>query len=112
MRVVVIPHEVVRPLLRAWRDSLSDDADVRAELFDLFWRELVRRVSQYAGPPPGALYEPNIAASTFWCELTGGVWVRLTMQDEAWSLLQGTLRRFIVTDLAPRPPAGTRPGTL
>ena len=111
MRVVVVPHEVVRPLLRQWRDSLSDDADERAALFELFWAELVRRVTQHAGPPPEAFREPNIAATAFWCELAGGTWVRLTVGEDAWGLLQGTVRKFVVTDLAPRPPAGTRPRT-
>jgi hypothetical protein len=104
MRVVVKPHEEIRPLLRDWRRALSDDPARRRGLASTFWAELERRILEAKGPPPDAVKDGSTAPPTYWCELSGGVWAQLVVLPDRRTGIFTSEREVVVINLAPRPP--------
>lgn len=107
MRVIVKPHEEIKPLLRDWRRSLSDDPRRRAELAEAFWTELERRIIAAKGPPRDSVKDESTSPTTYWCELSGGTWVQLLLRPDRRVGLFTFEREAIVINLASRPPAAT-----
>lgn len=112
MQVVVRPHVLIRARLHAWRQSLSGDPLVRNELFLAYWSELVRRIVEAQGPPAESVVVRTTVPPTYWCELTGGTWVELSVRpDRRHGIFGPVVREVVVTGLEPHPPGGTPPGT-
>jgi hypothetical protein len=107
MRVVVKPHEEIRPLLRAWRHALNPDRARRHELAEILWAELVERIVKAQGPPLGLVTDATTDPPTFWCELSGGTWVQLVVQPDRRTGLFRYEREVVIINLAQRPPAAT-----
>jgi hypothetical protein len=72
MSVTLVPHEVVKPLIAAWRRTLSPDRDERQQLARERWKEFVRRIVEAEGPPPGSVEDVSTNPTSFWCNWPGG----------------------------------------
>ena len=105
MNVAVKPHELIKPLIREWRRSLSDDPEHRRELAEVYWRELVRRISDAQGPPTGSVLDDTTLPPPYWCELTGGTWVQLVVLPDRRVRLFQIEREVAIINLAPHPRA-------
>jgi hypothetical protein len=104
MRIVVKPHEVIKPLIREWRRTLSDDPARRSELAEVYWEELVRRITDSEGPPIESVVDASTNPPTYWCELTGGTWVQLVVLPDERTGMFSIERKVVVINLAASPP--------
>jgi hypothetical protein len=103
MQIIVKPHESIKPLIREWRRSLSGDPGRRRGLSELYWSELVRRITEAHGPPPGSVLDDTTQPATYWCELTGSTWVQMVALPDRRTGLFGIEREVVVINLAPHP---------
>ena len=103
--VIDKPQEVIKPLLREWRHSLSDDSARRHELAVLYWSELERRIIEAKGPPAGSVCDDSTNPPTYWCELTGSTWVQIVVRPDRRKGLFGSIREVVVINLVAHPPA-------
>ena len=91
MIVVITPHALVLPDLRAWRRSLSADPAEANTLAALFIGELERRAAAANGVPASARTDRRTDPPTYWVELTGGTWLRLRVKPDRRVGLMRTL---------------------
>ena len=104
MLVIVKPHEILKPLLRTWRRSLSKEPEERQALAALYWSELERRIVEAKGPPTGSICDDSTNPPTYWSELTGGAWVQLVVLADRKKGLFSSVREVIAINLVAHPP--------
>jgi hypothetical protein len=104
MRTRVKPHEEIKPLIRKWRRTLSDDPQRRRDLAMVFWAELERRIIAAKGPPAGAVKDDSTKPPTYWCELSGGWWAQLVVLPDRRTGVFTFEREVVVINLVSRPP--------
>ena len=104
MLVIVKPHEIMKPLLREWRRSLSEEPDERHVLAAAYWSELERRIVEAKGPPTGSTCDDSTNPPTYWCELTGGTWIQLVVLPDRKKGLFSSIREVIAINLVAHPP--------
>jgi hypothetical protein len=105
VRVTVKSHEIIKPLIRDWRRTLSDDPQRRHDLAMLYWSELVRRITEAQGPPTGSVLDDTTDPPTYWCELTGAMWAQFVVMPDKRIGVFNFEREVVVINLATRPPA-------
>src|SRR5262245_41503914 len=108
MEVIVLPHVVIKPLIRDRRHRLSDIPERRRILAEIYWDELVQRIVKNEGPPPGSLQDNTTSPTTYWCELSGQTWVQLLVRPDKRIRLIHTVREVLVINLADHPPDSVR----
>jgi hypothetical protein len=99
MRVVVLPHKRIRPVLAAWRRSLGDTREQRNRLFDQLWREFVESIVAAKGPPPSSIEDDTTTPLTYWCNFPGVGTAQLLVEPDRRIGFFRAERRVIVVDL-------------
>jgi hypothetical protein len=72
MRAVVKAHDVIKPILAAWRRSLSTDPLERKVMARGLWDEFVQQIVRAEGPPPGSAEDKSTNPTSYWCNWPGG----------------------------------------
>jgi len=99
MRIVVVPHERIRPMLEAWHRSLGATEAERDQRRREFWREFVETIVRAKGPPPGSILDTSTTPATYWCNLPGGGMAQVLVQPDRRVGLISSERRIVVVDL-------------
>ena len=82
MRVTVVPHEVVKSFIAAWRRRLSPDREERRRLARERWDEFVRRIVESEGPPTGSVEDASTTPTSFWCDWPGGGMAQIVVMPD------------------------------
>src|SRR5215212_7981653 len=106
MRIVVVPHARIRPMLDEWHRSLGNTPAERDQRRRQFWRDLVEAITRAKGPTAGAIVDTSTMPTTYWCSLPGGGMAPLLVQPDRRVGLISFERRIVVVglNLSPGPP--------
>jgi hypothetical protein len=99
MRIVVVPHERIRPMLDQWHRSLGTTDAERNRRRREFWREFVESIVDAKGPPPGSFADTSTTPTTYWCSLPGGGMAQILVEPDRRVSLISSERRILVVDL-------------
>jgi hypothetical protein len=103
VEVVVAVHEHVRPLLRAWRQALADDPEIRRQLASAYWDAFTESVRTAGGCPRDGVRDASTVPPTFLVELSGGYWLRCVLRPDERVGLFARRREVVVVNLVSRP---------
>jgi len=99
MRVVVVVHRRVRPMLAAWRRSLGNTRAERDRRRRQLWGEFVESIVRGKGRPVGCVEDNRTTPTTYWCSFPGVGIAQLLIQPDRRVGLISTERRVVVVDL-------------
>src|SRR5262245_49413944 len=99
MRVTVVAHERIRPILDEWHRSLGSTTAERNQRRRELWREFVVSIIHAKGPPPHSYEDTENSPSTFWCNFPGGGMAEILIEPDRRVDLMSYERRVIVVNL-------------
>lgn len=99
MRIEVVPHRRIHPLLRQWRHSLPGTREEQNDQSKRLWRELVRLIAAGRGIPERSWKDASTNPPTYWCAFPGGGLAQIYVASERRVNLFWRVRRIIVIDL-------------
>lgn len=106
MKIEVVPHEEIKPLLRAWRQTLGDTRQERDRRFREMWAAFVQRIVDASGPPPDAIADPTVRPTRYLCSFPEDGFAELVVEPDRRTGWFTIVRRVIVINLifSPGPP--------
>jgi hypothetical protein len=99
MRIDVVVHKDIEPLLREWRRSLGASRAERYREFNKLWSEFVRSIIAARGFPKTAYEDDSTEPPTYWCAIPGGGLARILVEPAVRVGLFSYVRRVLVIDL-------------
>lgn len=99
MKVVVLPHESIRPLIVAWHHSLGDSKELRDARAKILWNEFVASIVSAKGVPRDAREDKSKKPVTYWIDFPGGGMAQILVEPDrriGWFSVE---RRVVVTNL-------------
>jgi hypothetical protein len=99
MRVTVLPHKRIKPLLAAWRRSLGDTREQRDQLASRLWGEFVDSIVAAKGPPHGSIEDDTRTPLTYWCNFPGVGVAQLLVEPDRRVGFFRIERRVVVVNL-------------
>lgn len=99
MRIEVVPHRRIHPLLRQWRDSLPGTREEQVVLSQRLWGAFVRLVEVGRGIPEQSWKDATTNPPTYWCDFPGCGLARIYVKPDRRVRLFRHVRRVIVIDL-------------
>jgi hypothetical protein len=99
MRIIVVPHRRIQPMLDQWHRSLADTPAERDLRWRQCWGEFVEAITRAKGPPPGSIVDSNTTPPTYWCSLPGGGMAQLLVQPDRRVGLISFERRIVVVNI-------------
>jgi hypothetical protein len=98
MRVVVVAHESIKPLLAAWSRTLGDSPAECRRRFRELWGEFVESLEFAQGAPEQSIQDNRTTPPTFWCNFPGGLAQIIVEPDHHVGLFR-KVRRIVVANL-------------
>jgi len=99
VRIEVVAHEDIKPLLREWRRSFPGSREERNRQFRTHWRDFVRTIVADRGIPKTSIEDNTTDPPTIWCDFPGGGIARIVVEPDRRVRLLWYVRRVIVIDL-------------
>jgi hypothetical protein len=102
MRVTIGVHTQAAPGLAEWVHSAPGRPDDRRALLRVYLADIMSRLEQFAGHPPGAERRPGFEPPLFEWNYAEGLWVRYAVRDvRRWFRVRE--RKITILRFAPRP---------
>jgi hypothetical protein len=99
MKIEVVPHAEIRPLLREWRRSLAGTRDEQRHQAKELWNEFVRSIVTAKGPPPKSIPDNRTDPPTHWCDFPGLGMAHIVVEPDRRVGLLTYVRRIVVINL-------------
>ena len=98
MKIVVIAHEELRPVLDEWRRSFDGTREERKRIADALWAEFVQSIVDARGLPKNYEKDETTEPPTYWVNFPGGL-ANIIIEPDRREGFFSKVRRILVIEL-------------
>ena len=98
MKIVVIAHEELKPVIYQWRQTLDGTREERRRKADALWLEFVRSIVDAGGLPEHYVEDETTVPPSYWVNFPGGL-ANIIIEPDRRQGLFSKVRRVVVTEL-------------